>query len=315
MARGVLCFFFGICYDDEVMAVPRSAAAKDGEGYMPVLTQDSISFSIAFGPLPVKSDSLSLGAQSILFAGSASDTAIFDNKAYRVFKAVSDIEFTEPGFKMYLREDTTTGQLFRYYPEVNTEVITCDLSLQPGDTFCLSSGNYSCWTVDSVTYDEGRKVIWFPPVAQYGNLLSAQYPYHNCFIEGVGPVFGPFGIVNSGIAFDLGLLLCVHHNDSLVYMTDSVLGCVQYAVSIPEYPNVSMKLYPNPATNTLHVEFEGLDDPQGTLTVTNITGVAVLTRECNSPVTQLDVSNLAPGLYVVSFRNGKGVMVKKFVKL
>ena len=81
------------------------------------------------------------------------------------------------------------------------------------------------------------------------------------------------------------------------------------------HQDVSMKLYPNPATNTLHVEFEGLDDPQGTLTVTNITGVAVLTRECNSPVTQLDVSNLAPGLYVVSFRNGKGVMVKKFVKL
>ena len=83
----------------------------------------------------------------------------------------------------------------------------------------------------------------------------------------------------------------------------------------PDYLDVSMKIYPNPAGNVLHVEFEGTDDPQGTLTVTNITGVAVLTRECNSPVMQLDVSNLAPGLYVVSFRNGKGVVVKKFVKL
>ena len=79
--------------------------------------------------------------------------------------------------------------------------------------------------------------------------------------------------------------------------------------------DVSMKLYPNPATNTLHVEFEGTDDPQGTLTVTDITGVVVLTRECHEPVTQLDVSNLSPGLYVVSFRNEKGVVVRKFVKL
>ena len=79
--------------------------------------------------------------------------------------------------------------------------------------------------------------------------------------------------------------------------------------------DVSMKLYPNPATNTLHVEFEGTDDPQGTLTVTDITGVVVLTRECHEPVTQLDVSHLTPGLYVVSFRNGKGVLVRKFVKL
>jgi hypothetical protein len=317
MARGVLCFFFNICYDDkEVTAQTRRAAAKDGEGYMPVLTDDSLSFSIAFGPLPVKSDSLYLGAQSVLFAGGASDTAIFNNKKYRVFKAVSNVEFTAPGLMMYLREDTTTGQLFRYYPDDDTEVITCDLSLQPGDTFCLSSGNYSCWTVDSVTYEEGRKVVWFPPVALCGgNLLSAQYPYRNCFIEGVGPAFGPFEIVNSGIAYDLGLLLCVHHNDSLVYMTDTVLGCVQYAVSIPGYPDVSMKIYPNPAGNTLHVEFEGTDDPQGTITVTNITGVVVLTRECHEPVTQLDVSNLSPGLYVVSFRNEKGVVVRKFVKM
>ena len=79
--------------------------------------------------------------------------------------------------------------------------------------------------------------------------------------------------------------------------------------------DVSMKLYPNPVTNTLNVEFEGTDDPQGTLTVADITGVVVLTRECHEPVTQLDVSHLTPGLYVVSFRNGKGVLVRKFVKL
>ena len=79
--------------------------------------------------------------------------------------------------------------------------------------------------------------------------------------------------------------------------------------------DVSMKLYPNPVTNTLHVEFEGTDDPQGTLTVTDLTGVVVLTRECHERVTQLDVSNLTPGLYMVSFRNEKGVVVRKFVKM
>ena len=79
--------------------------------------------------------------------------------------------------------------------------------------------------------------------------------------------------------------------------------------------DVSMKLYPNPAGNTLHVEFEGTDNPQGTITVTDLTGVVVLTQECHNPVTQLDVSNLSPGLYVVSFRNEKGVVVRKFVKM
>ena len=111
------------------------------------------------------------------------------------------------------------------------------------------------------------------------------------------------------------MLLCVHHNDSLVYMTDSVLGCVQRVVSIPEYPNVSMKLFPNPATNNLHEEFEGLDVPQGTITVADITGVVVQHAETSQHGVTIDVSHLTPGLYVVSFRNAQGVVVRKFVKM
>ena len=81
------------------------------------------------------------------------------------------------------------------------------------------------------------------------------------------------------------------------------------------YPDVSMKLYPNPTGDILHVEFEGIDDPQGLLTITDLAGVVVLTRECHDPVIRLNVSHLAPGLYVVGFRNEKGVVVRKFVKM
>ena len=333
MARGVLCFFFGICYDDdEVMADLRRAPAKVGEGYMPVLTDDSLSFSIAFmAGIPLKdSDPNYLKAESVLFASGVADTVIFNNNTYRAFEADS---FHPLGYYMYLREDTATGKLFRYYPEFDTEVTTCDLSLQPGDTFHLpsvqdyTSGNYEWliyyyedlqqpyWIVDSVTYEAGRKVVWFPLVTQYESYFSDQHSYRPCFIEGIGPAFGPFGHVDHGFSYNLGLLLCAHHNDSLVYMADPVLGCDQHVVSVPEYSDVLMKLYPNPATSILHVEFEGTDDPLGTLTVADITGVAVLTRKCHAPVTQLDVSNLTPGLYVVSFRNAQGVVVRKFVKM
>ena len=78
-------------------------------------------------------------------------------------------------------------------------------------------------------------------------------------------------------------------------------------------------VYPNPAGNTLHVEFEGTDNPQGTITVTDITGVVhyVETPHCDVSTNGVTivVSNLTPGLYVVSFRNGKGVVVRKFVKM
>ncbi|GEM_PF-1292531 len=318
MARSALCFFFGICLDDDNQPVAdlRRAGAKDGEGYMPILIEDSLSFSITFGPIYVKEhDPLLTGTQSSFFVSCVSDTAVFNNREYRTFSVIPDGEFHDAGHKMYLREDTTTGQLFRYYPEYDAEVITCDLSLQPGDTFCLPTGNYPCWIVDSVTYEEGRKIVWFPPV-ELCTMSPEYYNFRTCFIEGVGPTFGPFGLVDHHVVSNiLGLLLCVHHNDSLIYMADTVMGCEQYAASIPGYPNVSMKLYPNPTGDILHVEFEGIDDPQGLLTITDLAGVVVLTRECHDPVIRLNVSHLAPGLYVVGFRNEKGVVVRKFVKM
>ena len=100
-----------------------------------------------------------------------------------------------------------------------------------------------------------------------------------------------------------------------VISADTLLSPKSLQQPAPFADEATFKAYPNPATNTLHVEFDGTDDPQGTLTVTDITGVAVLTRECHEPVTQLDVSNLTPGLYVVSFRNAQGVVVRKFVKM
>ena len=81
------------------------------------------------------------------------------------------------------------------------------------------------------------------------------------------------------------------------------------------HQDVSMKLYPNPVTNTLHVEFEGLDDPQGTIAVADITGVVVQHVETSQRGVTIDVSHLTPGLYVVSFRNKNGVAVRKFVKM
>ena len=322
MARGVLCFFFGICYDDEdVMAETRRGTAKDGEGYMPVLTDDTVTFSIAslLTLFITDYDPYYLGAQSFPYSGCPSDTVVYNNKKYRMFP-------TPLSYSLYIREDTSTGRIFRYYPDSDIEVMTCDMSLQEGDTFYLPlTPVFWYWeleqeyvVVDSVTYSNGRKTIWFPPIeigSGEGFFSIEGHTYPLCFIEGVGPTYGPFGYVVVSLENWLSLLLCVHHNDSFIYMTDPVLGCEQLVTSVPEYPDVSMKLYPNPAGNTLHVAFEGTDNPQGTLTVTNITGVVVLTRECNAPLTQLDVSNLTPGLYVISFRNGNGVVVRKFVKL
>ena len=80
------------------------------------------------------------------------------------------------GLHIGLREDTVLGRLYRYYPELDTEVLLCDMSLHQGDTFRLPwlkvmhlpnwrDYYYHEWNyplvVDTVFYEGGIKHINF----------------------------------------------------------------------------------------------------------------------------------------------------------
>ena len=298
-------------------AISKSAQTEK-TSYMSFFPDTTVSFSIAYKPTLKNHDPYYLMADSWSFTGNASDTAIYNNTKYRIFD-----------HQLLVREDTESGKIFRYYPEFDAEVMTCDMSLLEGDTFLLPSVEgypnshlyyyrelqQQYLIVDTVTYVNGRKVIWFPPIQESAFFSTGERNYPLCFIEGIGPSYGPFGKIETISHEDcLDLLLCVHHGDSLQYMTDSVLGCEQFVSMVPEYPESVVHLYPNPASQLLNVEFDGMDNPQGIITVMDMSGVVVLAQECKSTVTQLDISRLKSGIYVVVFRNENGKIVKKFVK-
>ena len=258
-------------------------------------------------------------------------TTIVQDKEYKVFEHFFDI---------YVREDTLTGRIYRYYPELDTEVVVCDMSLDVGDTFRMPdvmdrvqyvpNGNYWDYyytetnqptVVDSVIYVEDRKIIFLKPFScgdafsgglYFGDELFQDLYPNLRFIEGVGPTYGPLGHINMGADY-MNLLLCVHYGDSLVYMNHPILGCYQSGAGVPEYPASIMRLYPNPANQVLNVEFDGVETPSGVITITDIAGVVVLSQECSSTVTSLDVSRLKSGVYVIGFRNDKGYIVKKYL--
>lgn len=315
-------------------AVPEDSPAKGGTGYMPVLKEDTISFNIVFyvtSKVTIEDyDPFYLCGETCRYTGTSADTVWFNGNKYRGFGswALDSV---------YVREDTMTGRIYRYYPELDVEVMTCDMSLLEGDTFHLPNmmpyavgvapfsqiyrfidyeeTGYAA-IVDSVTYAEGRKIIWFRPPAH--GFFSCVDPLLKPlqFVEGVGSTYGPFGkLANSGFEPLLGLLLCIHYGDSLVYMNNPVLGCEQLFTSVSEYPESVMRLYPNPVNRMLNVEFDGMENPQGVITVMDMAGVVVLAQECNSTVTQLDVSRLKSGIYVIIFRDGNGKVVRKFVKM
>lgn len=312
-------------------AVPEDSPAKGGTGYMPVFQDSTLVFNIATTVTCYTND-----YDPGYLGGCILTVPISFQRYDSIFGNTYNI-FDFGAYDIYVREDTSNGMIFRFYPELDTEVVVCDMSLMPGDTFWMPEfhdkfpgvwppDEYSYTEmfekftmVDSVSVVDGRKVIYLRPFNEslfFGSLYYPEFVPSLKFIEGIGPTYGPFGKIRFSMEPPLGLLLCVHYGDSLVYMNNPVLGCYQYGGGdVPEYPESVMRLYPNPASRMLNVEFEGVENPQGVFTISDIAGIVVLSQECNSTVTQLDVSRLKSGIYLVSFRNGKGYIVKKFVKI
>jgi hypothetical protein len=74
--------------------------------------------------------------------------------------------------------------------------------------------------------------------------------------------------------------------------------------------NNSVSIYPNPATNNLTIE-----SPQSaTIEITNIQGQLIETLTTTSNKTNVDVTALPSGVYIVQVKTEKGIAVGKFIK-
>ena len=75
----------------------------------------------------------------------------------------------------------------------------------------------------------------------------------------------------------------------------------------------SLTIYPNPALNLVTIETS--EPPtNGQLTILNLTGQNLITRQISEPKTVIDISNLPSGVYFVRLTNEKTVAVGKIIK-
>jgi len=71
-----------------------------------------------------------------------------------------------------------------------------------------------------------------------------------------------------------------------------------------------IKIYPNPSSDNLTIEAP----PQSTIEISSIQGQLIKTLAASGTKTNINVSELPSGVYVVEVRTEKGVAVKKFIK-
>jgi extracellular elastinolytic metalloproteinase len=105
-------------------------------------------------------------------------------------------------------------------------------------------------------------------------------------------------------------------SDSIDQRTVVLAGNTTSIGGDPE--GVSVKLFPNPANNQIALEVAGLKPGTVELELRNINGQRVLSEAFALPGTllqkQMDLSDMAKGVYLIRMRNGEHVITRKFVK-
>jgi len=118
----------------------------------------------------------------------------------------------------------------------------------------------------------------------------------------------------SGLAAGTNIL-----NTANIYFDLNSAVVTNIAVSTVELPTaiapltaneLSVKIYPNPASDILYIQTQNIQ-PQ-TLSIHDVNGQLVSTMRF---VPQVDVSNLAPGVYLIEVSAPEGVARRRFVKM
>ena len=78
-------------------------------------------------------------------------------------------------------------------------------------------------------------------------------------------------------------------------------------------PSDALKIYPNPTDNKITVETSAMPT-QSSLSIQNLNGQEILTRQITEPKTQIDISALPAGIYIAKIIGVNGVQVGKFIK-
>ena len=232
----------------------------------------------------------------------------------------------QTGRDLYIREDTIKGRLYRYIPDLNEEFLTCDMSLNVGDTFQLptfSSDSRSRYfykeagiklVVDSIDYINGRKVIYFPFIILYENNNPypvfksdyydgkySEYSIIPAFIEGIGPTFSPFVYAFHTLEEDMNVMLCVEKNDTLTFMLNEELGCIQDKAAIKEIENAKIHISPNPTNDQIKLIIDNISDVSGKILILDIIGHVVYRQTIHDNTTIVNVASLSQGVYTVVF--------------
>jgi len=77
--------------------------------------------------------------------------------------------------------------------------------------------------------------------------------------------------------------------------------------------SIHFKIYPNPSTDKITRETSTIPT-NSQLFISNLSGRQLIARKITEPKTQIDISRVPNGVYIVKIMGEKGLQVGKFIK-
>jgi YVTN family beta-propeller protein len=190
------------------------------------------------------------------------------------------------------------GNFISIYPNINDTICSAHYTIVP------SSTPHLYYVTDSITGVPPFKYIWDWGDGTHDTIA---YPSHTYNVAGSYTIC--FTITDS--------TGCTSTYCNSSYLSKALSSMI-YVNVVPVVPTGineigltgQIKVYPNPATNTITIE-----SPQNAvIEITNIQGQLLKALAANSGNTNVDVSAFPSGVYIVEVKTKEGVAVKKFVK-
>lgn len=242
---------------------------------------------------------------SVTFIYHYDGDSLFNDILYKKMYYWFDSTFSERYFAGLLREEEP--KVWYVPPYVDQEGLLYDFSLNVGDTvdvismFCWEYPEYGlvCQAMDSIQLETG----------EYRKRWIFEGWSEEIWVEGVGSLYGPVHSRVYNCIFDYYVeLLCLYHDDILLYSNPWFEFCYINTLSIPEVETaIPVHISPNPvkAGGRIKINADFVIDRLEVYTSHGVLKRQIAGFEMRNEL--FETGRLSPGLYLIRVigRNGE----------
>lgn len=265
----------------------------------------------------IMEDTIHLDGNEIFRIYVKDDTLINSKTYFKLYK--SGYAYYNPIFtfdNVYIGAIRDENNKYYFIEKNNTsENLLYDFDIETGDTiFSLVEKGMVVTSIE--TLDNNRKKINFHKTDfQHGECMNLNNTY---LIEGIGSMGGLlYESPCNHVGFREYCLVCYSVDGNVLFNNNLTTRTCNANVAVSDLltQKSDVDLYPIPTTKKLYIEFYNWADSRSEFQIVNLSGITIYAGNISSASfkTEIDLPNLAEGIYFIKIFNKNTYVSKRFI--